>query len=57
MFVEIYVNKMPLETTPSILSTRDQPNAWGGNNTIIILHTDSASSGAQLSRRYISGKL
>ena len=57
MFVEIYINKMPLEPSPSILFTRDQPNVWGGNNMIIIQHTDWASSGAQLSRRYTSGKL
>jgi hypothetical protein len=57
MFVENYINKMPLETSPYILFTRDQPNVWGGNNKIIILHTDRARSGAQLSRRYISGKL
>jgi len=57
MFVENYINKMPLETSPSILFIRDQPNVWGGNNMIIILHTDRARSGAQLSRRYISGKL
>jgi hypothetical protein len=56
MFVEIYISKMALEISPSILFTRDQPNMWGGNNMIIILHTDRASSGAQLSSRYISGK-
>jgi hypothetical protein len=57
MFVENYINKMPLETSPSILFTRGQPNVRGGKNTIIILHTDRASSGAQLSRMHISGKL
>jgi hypothetical protein len=57
MFVENCINKMPLETSPSILFIRDQPNVWGGNNMIIILQTDRARSGAQLSRRYISGKL